>query len=168
MFDRYAGNNKEKLKPEQKLYLDGVQVVLPAKNLMSFLSATNTPSAVKRFYEPKVYKSVAQDLLSFVSIEPENIPFVRDGKVVEFHGFDEKTFFVRHDVARLDKGIPNPKERPVLTLPWELTFEITFFTIGNVNESMLKDLFVNGGLAMGIGTYRGVFGKFEVTAWEKI
>jgi hypothetical protein len=31
---------------------------------------------------------------------------------------------------------------------------------------MLTDLFIRGGLAIGLGTFRGVFGKFKVSEWK--
>jgi len=48
LFDRYAGDNRVKLAPEQKMYLNAKnEVMLPSLNIMSFLSATNTESAPK-------------------------------------------------------------------------------------------------------------------------
>jgi hypothetical protein len=33
---------------------------------------------------------------------------------------------------------------------------------------LLKKIFEQGGHAVGLGTFRGVFGKFRVTQWEII
>jgi len=175
MFDRYAGDNKTQLEPHQKLYLqpsEGFPVIgLPAMNIMSFLSAHNTNSAPKRLRDKRQYKDIANGCLSFVDIEQTFIPFTRDGEVLRFGGFKDDTdevsgAYVHRSVARLDKGIPNPKARPVIPAPWELSFDLTLFPNKEVQEQEIYNLFEDGGRALGLGTYRGVFGKFYVKSWE--
>ena len=132
MFDRYAGDNDTKLEVHQKLYLapgDSKVIGLPAINLMSLLSAHNTNSAPKRLRDKRKYKDIANACLSFVSIGPQFIPFKRDGREIVFGKLDQTErdplsgVYVHRAVARLDKGIPNPKVRPVLPAPWDLEFE---------------------------------------------
>ena len=173
MFDRYAGDNKTQLDVAQKMYFaaDGKSLVMPAANISSFLTAENTPSAPKRLLDKRQYKDVCQAILSYTSISPFEIPLTRDGKPIVFHGFtndvDKKAdIYVHRCVARLAKGIPNPKVRPVVRAPWELSFELTMYPNDDVNETMLNSLIVKGGIAIGLGTYRGVFGKFVVDKWE--
>ncbi len=168
LFDRYGGDNKTALPVEQKYYTtDGGRVILPATNLVSFLSAENTRSAPKRNYDSRRYKEVCQAALAYVSVSPSKIPFTRNGKPLVFKGeFDGETFFIRHDVARLDKGIPNPKERPGIEVPWELSFTLDIFQNDELNDTELRNLFAKGGMNVGLGTFRPVFGKFEVTQWE--
>jgi len=72
-------------------------------------------------------------------------------------------------VARVKKGnlsVPNPKERPVLSLPWNIEFDMTLLETNELSENVLRKLFEVGGLAIGLGTFRGVFGKFVVDKWE--
>ena len=173
MFDRYAGDNKTELRPDQKLYFgpDGRTLVVPALNLVSFLSAQNTPSAPKRFIDVRKYKGVAQAILSYVTISPVLIPLTRNDQPIVFNGFDgdedEKAgIYIHRSVARLDKGIPNPKVRPVVRLPWELSFELSLFDNDEVSEEVIQNLVIKGGMAIGMGTFRGVFGKFVVDKWE--
>ncbi len=88
-----------------------------------------------------------------------------------YYGFangrdDKGGIYVHNSVARLAKGIPNPKERPTIEMPWEIEFTVTLFKNPVVDETFLQTAFVRGGIAMGIGTYRGVFGKFEVVGWD--
>ena len=174
MFDRYAGDNDTKLAPEQKLYLssDGRKVIgLPVTNIMSFLSAHNTNSAPKRLRDKRKYKDIANACLSFIEISPDFIPFLRDGKPIEFGELkedeDKKSgVWVHRSVARLDKGIPNPKIRPVLPLPWSLTFGFKLYPNAEVKEQEIINLFIDGGHALGLGTYRGLFGKFSVEDWS--
>jgi hypothetical protein len=172
LFDRYAGDNRTKLAPEQKLYLNANQeIVLPSLNIISFLTAQNTESAAKLLLDKREYKQVASALLSSVQITPSFIPFLRNGKPIKFGGTFENDVdalsgvqIVRH-VARLDKGIPNPKERPMLGLPWSLKFKMTVLPNPDINEDLIENLFVDGGARLGLGTFRKAFGKFDFS-WE--
>lgn len=176
MFDRYAGDNNTKLEPWQKLYLsrkDGKTITLPSLNLLSFLTAHNTNSAPKRLRDKRKFKDICNSILSFYSIQEMEIPFLCDGQPIEFGRLDSETerdplsgVYVHRAVARLDKGIPNPKVRPVLPLPWALKFTLVIQPNKEIQEQEVRNLIEEGGLALGIGTFRGVFGKFRVVAWE--
>jgi len=176
MFDRYAGDNSTKLEPQQKLYLeptgDGLPAIgIPAANLMSFLSAHNTNSAPKRLRDKRKYKDIANACLSFLDIEETFIPLLRDGAPIRFGAFDNDKdtisgAYIHRSVARLDKGIPNPKVRPVIPLPWSLAFTLTLYPNREIQEQEILNLFEEGGMALGLGTFRGVFGKFRVQSWE--
>lgn len=175
MFDRYAGDNSTKLEPNQKLYLepgDGSPVIgMPAANIMSFLSAHNTNSAPKRLRDKRKYKDIANACLSFIDIEETFIPLMRGDEPIRFGVFqndkDELSgAYVHRSVARLDKGIPNPKVRPVIPLPWELRFTLTIYPNREIQEQEVMNLFEEGGHALGLGTFRGVFGKFSVRSWD--
>lgn len=174
MFDRYAGDNSTKLEAWQKLYFNPGNIktiCMPALNIMSFLSAHNTNSAPKRLRDKRKYKDICNACLSFVQISPNYIPFTRNGEVVQFgklEGDRDKVsgIYVHRAVARLDKGIPNPKERPVLPCPWELAFDLSIFPNREIQEQEILNLFEEGGRALGLGTFRGVYGKFRVQSWE--
>ena len=165
MFDRYSGDNKTELTPDQKIYLSKGQLIFPSLNIISFLSAQNTESATKRVLEIREYKPVAAALLSSISINPVDIPILRNGKPIKFGGFAGDVdpvsgMRVERHVARLPKGIPNPKVRPVLDLPWSLEFELSIYPNEELNESLIERIFSQGGMQIGLGTYRGVYGKF--------
>lgn len=66
----------------------------------------------------------------------------------------------------MDKGIPNSKERPVLPLEWSLQFNFQLVPNKEIQEQEILNLFEDGGRALGLGTFRGVFGKFIVNTWE--
>jgi len=172
MFDRYPGDNKTQLPPEQKLYYmqDGKTLCIPAANISSFLSAKNTDSVAK-LLGGRGYKHLASAMLGFLVIEPDRVPLLRNGKPIVFNRFDNDRdeaagVSVDRRVARLDKGIPNPKERPVVDLPWEVEFNLTIIKNDQFEESFLQEGFRRGGLMYGLGTYRGVFGKFIVKEWN--
>jgi len=173
MFDRYAGDNKTQLAWSQKIYLiPGTNFLcLPATNINSFLSSHNTNSAPKRLRDARQYKKIANACLSFVMISPDYIPFTRNGEPITVGTFSdtsdpESGIYIHRSVARLEKGIPNPKERPVLPLPWELTFTLDIVPNQEIKEQEVRNLFEDGGVAIGLGTYRGIFGKFRIAQWE--
>lgn len=180
MFDRYPGDNDTKLEPWQKLYLAGEEgrtVCLPSVNIMSFLSAQNTDSAPKRILDKRKYKDFALACSSYVMVMPNMIPFLRDDQPIEFGRLDGKLpdgslcdtlsgVWIKHDVARLPKGIPNPKIRPVLNTPWELEFEVTLFPNQTLQEQQLLNIFTLGMQCLGVGTFRGQYGKSDVILWE--
>lgn len=178
MFDRYAGDNKTQLAWNQKIYLmPGTNILcLPTSNIGSFLSAHNTNSAPKRLRDARTFKKIANACLSFVMItggeeNPRYIPFLRKGKPIKVGKFGDECdevsgIYLDRRVARLDKGIPNPKERPVLPAPWELAFTLSILPNKEIKEQEIQNLFEEGGLAIGLGTFRGVFGKFEIAEWD--
>jgi hypothetical protein len=99
------------------------------------------------------------------------VPLLRNGQAIEVGDFDESQdplskIFLHQSVARLDKGIPNPKERPVLPLPWSIDFKLTIIPNDAIKEAEIRNLTIEGGLAIGLGTYRGVYGKFQVSRWD--
>lgn len=173
MFDRYAGDNNTKLEPWQKLYLqpDSRVIGLPAANIVSFLSAHNTNSAPKRLRDKRKYKDICNACLSFVTISPDFLPLMRDGAAITLGKLDgdrDETsgVYIHRCVARLDKGIPNPKVRPVVPLPWEIRFTLSLYPNREIQEQELLNLFEEGGRTIGLGTFRGAFGKFLVETWE--
>ena len=178
MFDRYAGDNQTRLSWDQKIYLrPGTdQLVLPALNIISFFTAHNTNSAPKRLRDKRMYKGICNAILSFCTIQgtdgdQTNITFKRDDQPITVGTFgedrDEKSgIYLHRSVARLEKGIPNPKERPVLPLPWALEFDLTIHPNKEIKEQEIKNLLAEGGMAIGLGTFRGVFGKFVIEKWD--
>jgi len=143
---------------------------LPALNILSFLSATNTESAPKLFLPVKEYKTIAGALASAVNISPTKIPFTRKGKPIKFGKFEEQRdgslvdpksgLTILHHVARVKGGIPNPKHRPALPLDWKLEFDLFVGAHPELSEKVISDLFEKGGKFLGLGTFRKVFGKF--------
>ena len=166
IFDRYSGNNKEQLSPMDKVYVNEKnQLVFPSVNLLSFLSAQNTESATQRVVG-RGFKEVCKSALSYVTIEPDKILFLRNDKPIEKN---EKNLKMHYAVAKIMKGklaIPNPKERPMLEPEWKLVFELTLQETPELNEVLLKKIFEIGGNAIGLGTFRGVYGKFKVEEWS--
>lgn len=172
MFDRYGGDNKTQLPVESKMYYlpDGKTLCLPALNLQSFLASKNTTS-VSKMVGGKSWGAIADAMLSYIQVSPMMIPITRNNAPIGFNQFlngrdTAAGIYVHKSVARLAKGIPNPKERPVIELPWELEFNLSLIKNDVVDETLLLTAFKKGGLAIGLGTFRGVFGKFKIDVWD--
>jgi len=163
-FDRYPGDNSTRLEPRDKFYFDeDGNITLPCINIFSFLCAMNSESATQRVMKKK-WKQTAKAALAYTSIEPLEIKFAQGKK--QSITVETADFKIVTQVARLKGGIPNPKQRPMLALPWSLSFKLTLFENDEINEATLKMIFEKGGRAIGLGTFRTVYGKFKVTQWE--
>ncbi len=168
LFDRYGGDNKTKLDTLDKGYRNEAgEYGIPALNIYSMLAAQNTPSVAKRFYG-KQAGEVALGVMSFVSIEavdggdPMHAPLLDDeGKTFKS---DDKRIKVWSHVARLAKGIPNPKERPGIPTPWKVRFRFELQDNKMLNLATLKKMVEQGGI-LGLGTFRPIFGRYTVQ-WE--
>jgi hypothetical protein len=173
MFDRYPGDNSTKLEPWQKLYFQAESRIIgiPKLNIMSFLSAHNTNSAPKRLRDKRKYKDIANACLSYTDINPNFIPLMRNGSPIRFGKLindvdSESGCYIHYAIARLEKGIPNPKQRPVIPLPWSLQMQFTIYPNREIKEQEIINLFDEGGRALGLGTFRGIFGKFRIETWD--
>lgn len=166
MFDRYSGSMKEQLAPVEKVYrssLNEKNLILPSLNIQSFLSAQNTESAPQRVLG-RGWKAVAKAALTFVDISPFEIEIMRDGVNITI---DDVVIDYRKAIIKKGQlSIPSDKARPVLQLPWYVSFQITLYKNPDLNETILRRLFEDGGIQIGLGTYRGAFGKFEITEWN--
>jgi hypothetical protein len=168
MFDRYAGDNQTQLNPEEKMYLDDKRrLMFPAINLYSMLCAENTKSVCRQMMGKKG-KTIALGVSSCTLIDPADIPILDkpDGTQVAFSGFD-KRIYLHSSVARLNKGIPNPKVRPTLALPWTLEFTVEYQDNEHCSIETLRNLFVLGSM-IGIGTFRPFFGRYKVASFEMV
>lgn len=166
MFDRYAGDNNTQLPTAERMYLNASrQLILPAINILSLLAAENTKSVCRQFFG-KQGKTIALGIASYCLIEPFEIPIEDDNGWIEFTGWNEQ-IKIHNAVARLPKGIPNVKVRPVLSLPWHIGFSIQyqdnkFCTLENLRQALTM------GGTMGLGTFRPYFGRYELSDWSEI
>ena len=112
MFDCYAGDNSTQLPVAEKMYLaPDMGLMMPALNVLSLLAAENTKSVCRQFFG-KNGKTIALGISSFTTISPFDIPICDDDGPIHYSGWNAQ--ISQHKaVARLPKGIPNAKERPV-------------------------------------------------------
>ena len=109
-------------------------------------------------------KTIGLGISSYTTIEPFDIPIICDNKPVHFTGFNDQ-IYVHKTVARLAKGIPNPKERPTLSLPWRITFTMEYIDNKFCTLENLRQVVTLGG-TLGLGTFRPFFGRYELTQFE--
>jgi hypothetical protein len=165
MFDRYAGDNSTQLPTAEKMYLDRHQgLIIPAINLYSLLAAENTKSVCRQFFG-KNGKTIALGISSYTNINPMEIPLQDATGQIVFQGWNHQISMMRH-VARLKNGIPNPKERPVVALPWFLRFEVEYIENRYCTLENLRQALTMAG-TLGVGTFRPYFGRFELTGWQE-
>lgn len=165
MFDRYAGDNNTQLPPQEKMYLtDDMQLIMPALNVLSLLAAENGKSVAKVFFG-KSWRNIALGVSSYTNIEPFDIPIMDDSGPIYFRGFGEQIKVAKH-VARVKGGVPNPKERPQLSLPWYIEFAIEYQDNKLCTLENLRSAITMGG-TLGLGTFRPYFGRYELVRWEE-
>ena len=163
MFDRYAGDNNTQLQTIEKMYLtSSMGLVMPALNVLSLLTAQNTPSVSRQFFG-KNGKTIALGINSYTAISPFEIPICDDNGPVFFTDWNDQISIAKH-VARLPKGIPNPKVRPVLALPWYLDFQIEYVENKHCTLENLRQAIDMGGI-LGLGTFRPVYGRYALVGW---
>lgn len=164
MFDRYAGDNVTQLPTAERMYLtQDMGLVMPALNILSLLVAENTKSVCRQFFG-RQGKTIALGISSYTTIDPFEIPIMDGSGQVFFTGWNGQ--ISQHDaVARLKGGIPNPKRRPVLALPWHLEFSVEYIENKYCTLENLRQAFDMGG-TLGLGTFRPVFGRYELAGWK--
>jgi len=167
MFDRFYGHEKGDRPPEQKLYLgQNNQVVLPSENIWAMLFGENPPGCAKAF-EGKTSNEFIRIGQAHLVIEPLLIPFMRGDKPIIFTEFDKEFFYVSEFAPRTKQGSLSIKQeikkRPVLMMPWSLSFQIVLVKNGKIDENHLFNWFTRAGIEIGLGTYRPRYGRFRVT-----
>jgi hypothetical protein len=165
MFDRYAGDNNTSLAAADKMYLDdNMGLTVPAINVLSLLGAENTKSVSKQFFG-KQWRTIALGIMSYTNIDPIEIPLLDDdGQIMWGGDWTAQVSHVKH-VARLMKGIPNPKDRPVVALPWYLRFTIEYMDNKYCTLDNLQQCYELGGV-LGLGTFRPVYGRYVLTRFD--
>lgn len=137
--------------------------MIPALNVYSLLAAENTKSVARQFFG-KNGKTIALGIGSYTSIREFQIPVCDENGPVKFTAWNEQVY-VHKAVARLKNGVPNPKERPVLALPWSIKFTVEYIENSYCTFENLRMAFQMGG-TLGLGTFRPMFGRYELTVFD--
>ena len=177
MFDRFYDHSGEDRPPERKLYYDpDGNICLPATNIYSFLFRDLPPTGAIRYVEKKKAKDYFAIAKGHVIVNPGLIPMVDDkGKKI---GVGEDLKLVENGRFRIveEGGITKmsggkiikqeARKRPVLLLPWLLSFELSVVKNDIVTPDKLESWFEAGGFAVALGTYRPQYGRFIIKKWE--
>ena len=170
MFDRFIDHSSEKRPIEQKLYLNEKgELVIPAENIYAFLFSENPPGCAKAF-EGKKGKEYFRLGQGSVFVSPFHIPALHNSLPVVVDKVIGDQFWVFEAAPRTKSGSLSIKQeikpRPVLKLPWNITFEITIIESVLITETKILNWFTKGGIEIGLGTYRPRFGRFHVKRFE--
>ena len=171
MFDPFVRQEKDTRTAEQKWYLaSDNQIVLPSENIWAFLFNEGNPAGCARTFEGKQGKEYIRMGQAHIVLEPAVIPFLRDGKPICFKGFDDKSCYVTNFSPRVKSQSLSIKQdvkpRPVLKLPWALSFTIKLVKNGKIDSTKLLNWFQRGGIEIALGTYRPRFGRFWVSEFK--
>lgn len=172
LFDRFIDHSKENRPPEQKFYIvDGKSLVMPAINIDAFLFSEN-PAGCAKTFEGKKGKDYIRIGQGHIHISP-NLIYFKDDKDnnIDFTGFDDNRFWILELGGRTKQGSlsikQEVKKRPVLRLPWKLSFSIDLVKNGIIESTKLYNWFCSGGLQIALGSYRPKFGRFEIIKWDE-
>jgi hypothetical protein len=178
MFDRFYDHSKgaASYPPEKKIYLSQKsELVLPAENIISFLVRDEKPTGVIRQKEGNKAMQFLAPAKAYVNVDPLLIPFLgKDGKPIIINGELEKDkrFYINDWSSGLTKQTggkvikQESRARPVLRLPWFLSFLITVIKNEKVTQAKLLEWFEYGGHLQALGTYRPKHGRFLVQDWN--
>ena len=172
MFDRFIDHSKEVRPAEQKLYLiDDNKLVFPGENVRSFLFGEKPAGCAKAFEGVKGKQQYIPMGESHIFIKEEYIPITRNGKQIKFNGFKKELSIYESAGRTKASGASNTvkqeiKPRPLLSLPWEMSFNVELYENPIIDETKLFNWMSRGGILIGFGTYRPRFGRFEIITWD--
>lgn len=106
------------------------------------------------------------ELQGNVAVSPVEIVFTDEDGDIQFDGEWSDRLYIDERMARPSDTARVIARRPVLELPWNLQFELAFNETEFISEDLLKDWFDRGGLSVGLGAYRPMFGRFVLESWE--
>ena len=155
---------------------------MPADNFGSFFYSGNYPSCMKMFWgDMKTRGVVTQSFKAQVFPGPQQIPILDgDGEQIQFNGFKKNAvgkmvdksagLWVDETLPRVKGGVvPNPnKRRPTLRKPWTMRFQLSIFELAgsDVTVELVENYLRRGGLMIGVGTHRPMFGRFVVDEFK--
>lgn len=172
MFDRFIDHSSEKRPIEQKLYLNEKnELVMPAENIYAFLFSEN-PAGCAKAFEGKKGKEYIRLGQGSTFVSPFHIPVLHNDLPVIIDKVIGDQFWVFEAAPRTKQGSLSIKQeikpRPVLKLPWSLSFKIDLIESPIINENKLYNWFTRGGIEIGLGTYRPRFGRFIVSEFGEV
>ena len=119
---------------------------------------------MKVFANNKEWRIRGPEIIGNVAVDPIRIKFLdENGEPVLFDGKWSEKIYVDERMARPSDTARVIARRPVLDLPWTLKFELFINQTEFVTTARVRDWFVRGGISVGIGAYRPMFGRFEAS-----
>lgn len=148
--------------------IDG-KLAISGDRLLAFLIANKPeqpPGCIKLFMKSTEYKKVLPLVKAYVGHQLV-IPVLVDGKEVKFSDF-EKSEEVKIQKDKVCGGpVPSIVERPIVE-NWSLEFQINLVENKEISLERLKEWYERGGIEVGLGASRPVYGQFTVSKFEEI
>ena len=180
-FDHYYGAEQDPHDLDDKMYLDeNGGLCIPSENVAHMFFGTFYASAINLVEKKMEWKKIAWQARALMAIEPNMIPILRDQKQIVHKKWSKMKSGRRHDPDAglwIDNSLPRVKGgvvggdqtklRPTLKKPWSMDFQIRVIEedASPVTVEKVKRWLETGGLKVGIGTHRPVYGRFVVTRW---
>ena len=112
------------------------------------------------FADSKDWKTRSPEIVGNVAVDPVRIPFLNDEEPIVFNGKWNEKIYLDERMARPSPTARVIARRPVIDTPWLLKFSLTVNQTDFVTVERIKDWFTRGGISVGIGAYRPMFGRF--------
>ena len=135
---------------DARVYKEGNKFVQPSNHIIGALIKASTNFKM----EGRGKKTFKDAVKGMVTISPSNIP-------LGIKPVPDSRFCVLNHVSRITVT------RPIYE-GWKIGFKITVGDSNTLPLESLKDILVEAGQSVGIGTYRPTFGRFAVTKFEKV
>jgi hypothetical protein len=175
MMDRFFNpeeletGGKKKAKDQNKkevalrLHRNSKGVFVPAHNIrMMLIGNQHRPGAAKILgsYVEKgkgtEYLQICKSCIWVLGLKDPGKIYIQP-KRKSYDDVDERSFIN-------SKGSRGISRRPILTLPWSLSF--TILTDDHIHESKVRQLFDIAGLRCGVCAYGPTFGRCVITDWK--
>jgi len=180
--DHYFGAAQDPNNLDDKMYLDeSGGLCMPAENILHMFYGTFYASAINLVEKKMEWKKAAWEAKALMFIEPNMVPILRDGEQVIHKGWKKTKSGRLHDPEAgiwLDDSLPRVKGgvvagdqgklRPTLKKPWAMRFNIRVIEEEGspVTVERIEKWLETGGMKIGIGTHRPVYGRFEVVKFD--
>jgi len=160
--DDATKRKKQTLK--EKMWIDKKGVYIPTDNLRMMLIGNKFRTGAAKIYGTHYESGKGTKYLDFckacVWVVGDNGKVYFDPNRTEHDDTDIRTIVN----AQKSRSVC---ERPILTTPWSLTFNIQV-TDDRVPEKIIKAMYEVAGMRCGLGVYGPTFGRFIVKKWETI
>ena len=168
IFNQFVSIKEEPPVKDKIPLIDG-KVAIGGDRILAFLidnKPERPPGCVKSFTTSKQYKAILPKVKAYVGF-PLNIPILCEGKEIIFKDF-EKTPEVKVKKDKVCGGpVPMIVERPIIE-NWSMEFTISLFENQEITFDKLKGWFEKGGIEVGFGCSRPVYGQFIVKEFKVI
>lgn len=156
------GRDEEEIK--RKCYHDKQGVYIPADNIRMMLLGNKHRRGAAQILGSDIhaskgtrYRSICEGCIWTLGLDNPQKVYIQPKRLV-YDDVDERSFINA-------TGSRSMSYRPVITVPWSITFVIQV-TDDNLDQSWVRQLFDVAGLRCGIGAYGPTFGRCVIDKWK--